>query len=53
MIARAATGAERARLWELWRSVDRNLDAYARRRPGQTAVVVLEPAEAEQVQPGS
>ena len=51
--ARAATGAERPRLWELWRSVHRNLDAYARRRPGQTAVVVLEPAEAEQVQPGT
>ncbi|HET9646794.1 MAG TPA: nitroreductase/quinone reductase family protein [Microlunatus sp.] len=48
--ARAATGTERARLWELWRSVDRNLDAYAGRRPGRTAVVVLEPAEA--VEPG-
>lgn len=51
MIARAATGTERARLWDLWRSVDRNLDAYARRRPGLTAVVVLEPAEARRPDP--
>jgi deazaflavin-dependent oxidoreductase (nitroreductase family) len=49
--ARAASGPERARLWELWRSVDCNLDAYARRRPGQTAVVVLQPAEAGPVHP--
>ncbi len=41
--ARAATGAERERLWQRWREVDRNLDGYARRRPAQTAVVVLEP----------
>jgi deazaflavin-dependent oxidoreductase (nitroreductase family) len=39
---RAATGAERERLWEVWRSIDRDLDAYATRRPGETAVVVLE-----------
>jgi deazaflavin-dependent oxidoreductase (nitroreductase family) len=43
MVARAATGAERARLWDRWRSVDANLDDYARRRPNETAVVVLEP----------
>lgn len=41
--ARAACGPERDRLWQRWREVDRNLDAYARRRPGETAVVVLEP----------
>jgi deazaflavin-dependent oxidoreductase (nitroreductase family) len=40
---RAATGPERDRLWDRWRSLDKNLDAYARRRPTQTAVVVLEP----------
>ncbi len=51
VIARAATGAERTRLWQLWRSVDRNLDSYARRRPRDTAVVVLEPTEAEPVRP--
>jgi F420H(2)-dependent quinone reductase len=43
VVARAATGPERARLWELWRSVDSNLDAYARRRSTETAVVVLAP----------
>jgi F420H(2)-dependent quinone reductase len=40
---RAATGEERERLWSRWREVDRNLDAYAARRPAGTAVVVLEP----------
>ena len=42
-VAHAATGAQRGRLWDLWRSVDKNLDGYAQRRPTQTAVVVLEP----------
>ena len=41
--ARAADGAERARLWARWSEIDRHLDAYAARRPGETAVVVLEP----------
>ena len=41
---RAATGAERERLWEGWRQLDRDLDGYASRRPGDTAVVVLTPA---------
>jgi F420H(2)-dependent quinone reductase len=41
--ARVATGPERADLWDLWASVDKNLDAHARRRSTQTAVVVLEP----------
>lgn len=41
--AHRAEGTERERLWSRWAAVDRNLDAYAARRPGQTAVVVLEP----------
>ena len=44
VLARAAEGAERERLWQRWRELDRNLDGYAARRPRQTAVVVLEPA---------
>jgi F420H(2)-dependent quinone reductase len=44
VVARRATGEERARLWERWKAVDLKLDEYARRRPGETAVVVLEPA---------
>jgi deazaflavin-dependent oxidoreductase (nitroreductase family) len=40
---RAATGEERERLWQRWRELDRNLDGFAARRPGETAVVVLEP----------
>ena len=43
VMAHVATGPERARLWDRWRSVDKNLDGYARRRPTETAVVVLEP----------
>ena len=39
---RAAVGAERDRLWDTWRAIDRGLDAYAARRPHETAVVVLE-----------
>jgi deazaflavin-dependent oxidoreductase (nitroreductase family) len=41
--AHAAVGDERARLWDRWREIDRNLDAYAARRPSETAVVVLAP----------
>ncbi|MET3768488.1 deazaflavin-dependent oxidoreductase (nitroreductase family) [Marisediminicola sp. UYEF4] len=43
VVARAATGQERVRLWDRWRSLDENLDGYARRRSTETAVVVLEP----------
>jgi deazaflavin-dependent oxidoreductase (nitroreductase family) len=43
--ARAAVGEERERLWQQWRVIDKNLDAYAARRPTETAVVVLEPRE--------
>ena len=42
---RAAHGDERERLWARWRAIDKNLDAYAARRPGETAVVVLEPRQ--------
>ena len=41
--ARAALGEERDRLWNRWRDVDKGLDGLAARRPGQTAIVVLEP----------
>jgi deazaflavin-dependent oxidoreductase (nitroreductase family) len=44
--ARAAAGEERTRLWDRWRGYNKNssdLDAYARRRSTETAVVVLEP----------
>ena len=40
---RSATGPERERLWDSWREYDEDLDAYALRRPTETAVVVLEP----------
>ncbi len=40
---RAAGGEERERLWQRWREIDKHLDRYAARRPGETAVVVLEP----------
>jgi len=43
VLARAAHGQERQRLWRQWAGIDGNLDAYAARRPGETAVVVLEP----------
>lgn len=41
--ARRAEGAERDRLWARWAEIDKNLEAYAARRPVETAVVVLEP----------
>jgi deazaflavin-dependent oxidoreductase (nitroreductase family) len=40
---RAAQGEERERLWARWGEIDKDLDAYAARRPHETAVVVLEP----------
>lgn len=43
--ARAATGDERDRLWQLWAAVDQNLDDYAARRSTRTPVVVLEPRQ--------
>jgi deazaflavin-dependent oxidoreductase (nitroreductase family) len=41
---RAAAGEERIRLWARWAEIDSNLDAYAALRPGETAVVILEPS---------
>lgn len=43
VVSHAATGEERERLWQRWRELDKNLDAYAARRPRETAVVVFEP----------
>ncbi len=40
---RAASDGERDRLWSRWREIDDDLDGFAARRPGPTAVVVLEP----------
>lgn len=44
--AHRAEGAERERLWARWSEIDKHLEAYAARRPHETAVVVLEPVEA-------
>ena len=44
VVGMAAAGAERDRLWQRWRELDRDLDSYAARRPRETAVVVLAPA---------
>ena len=44
--ARRAEGSERERLWARWAAIDKNLEAYAARRPAQTAVVVFEPRDA-------
>lgn len=44
--ARRAQGPERARLWSRLAEINENLDAYAARRPTETAVVVLEPRDA-------
>ena len=43
VVGRAAVGEERARLWARWGEIDKDLDAFAARRPTETAVVVLEP----------
>ena len=43
--ARRAQGGERERLWSRWAAIDKNLDAYAARRPAETAVVVFEPQD--------
>ena len=44
VMAREAVGAERDRLWALWREVEPRLDEYAALRRTRTAVVVLAPA---------
>ena len=46
VIGRVAVGEERERLWRRWREYEKKLDSYAARRPGATAVVVLEPRPA-------
>ena len=43
--AHAAAGAERERLWARWGEFGDDYEAYASLRPGETAVVVLEPAD--------
>ena len=43
---RAAEGAERDRIWALWRETDPELDEFAALRSSPTAVVVLEPRPA-------
>jgi deazaflavin-dependent oxidoreductase (nitroreductase family) len=40
---RAAVGEEHDRLWAMWSEIDDKLDGYATRRPGGTAIVILEP----------
>ena len=42
---RQAVGEERDRLWQLWLTVDPDLDAYAGRRSTETPVVVIEPRD--------
>jgi deazaflavin-dependent oxidoreductase (nitroreductase family) len=44
---RAALDQERERLWQRWLEIDQNLEGYAARRSGATAVVVLEPRVAD------
>ena len=46
---RAATAEERPRLWEIWGRYDgpEDLEAWASRRPRETAVVILEPRPAD------
>ena len=46
VVAHPAAGAERDRLWARWREIDKDLEAYAARRPNETAVVVLAPRRA-------
>lgn len=41
--ARAASGEERARLWQRWADIDVGLDSYAGSRTAITPVVVLSP----------
>ena len=52
VLARAATGDERDRLWARWSEIDKGLDGFAARRPGPTAVVVLDPQTATEADAG-
>jgi deazaflavin-dependent oxidoreductase (nitroreductase family) len=42
--ARAAHGEELERLWDRWRELDKNLDAYAALRSEETTIVIFEPS---------
>jgi F420H(2)-dependent quinone reductase len=42
--ARVAGPDERRRLWARWVEYEKNIDSYAARRPGETAVVIFEPS---------
>jgi hypothetical protein len=48
VLGSAAVGEDRERLWQRFRELDQkvDLDAFAARRPQETAVVVLEPRAA-------
>lgn len=43
MRAIEVTGDERERLWQLWQSINPDLEGYASRRTTQTPVIILEP----------
>ena len=43
VLAHAANKDERPRLWARWAAFDKDLDEYAARRSGETAVVILSP----------
>jgi hypothetical protein len=45
VLGSAAVGEDRERLWQRFRELDQkvDLDAFAARRPRETAVIVLEP----------
>jgi deazaflavin-dependent oxidoreductase (nitroreductase family) len=43
VIAHAATGEERDRLWQAWYVLNEDYEGYTRLRSGETAIVVLEP----------
>jgi deazaflavin-dependent oxidoreductase (nitroreductase family) len=43
MRGRVAVGEEHDRLWAKWAEINEKLDGYATRRPGGTAIVILEP----------
>jgi deazaflavin-dependent oxidoreductase (nitroreductase family) len=46
VIGRAANGDERDRLWAVWVDLDDGTNGWASRRSRETAVVILEPADA-------
>ncbi len=43
--AQVASGAERDRLWQLWRAVEPQLDGYAALRSTETTMIVLAPSD--------